>query len=447
MTHRSDRPLLDRRSVLRGLLGGVAVSLALPPLEAMMNANGTAYGAESAFPARFGLFFWGNGMLPDRWVPSQTGAGADWSLSHQLQPLAPMKHKLSVVSGMQVRVPNIVPHGSGAAGILTAAALSLSGGQEVFQLPTIDQVVAQQLPDVTAFRSVQTAASNCNGRSYNGPNSRNPAETSPIAFYERLFGPTFREPGGEALVDPRLGLRRSVLDAVVADIYALEQRVSAADKARLDQHLTGVRAIEQRLARLQDDPPDLAACTRPLAPESAYPDVAGRPAVAERNAVMAELLAMALACDQTRVFAHFIHDPVSDMLFDGATAGHHVLTHNEADPQPEVDAITLRCVAMYNALLQALDRVEEGDGTLLDHCAVLGTSEISLGRTHSLNDMPILIGGGCNGRLKVDQHYRSPGSENATRVLLSLIRAVGVNQAALGLDDARDTSGLSAIEV
>ena len=74
--------------------------------------------ADGNFPKRFGLFFWGNGMLPDRWTPA--GEGSDWELSDQLAPFENVRSDLSVISGMSVRVPNRIPHGSGAAGFLSA---------------------------------------------------------------------------------------------------------------------------------------------------------------------------------------------------------------------------------------------------------------------------------------------------------------------------------------
>ncbi|MCK6518447.1 DUF1552 domain-containing protein, partial [Myxococcota bacterium] len=96
----------------------------------------------------------------------------------------------------------------------------------------------------------------------------------------------------------------SALDAVMGDIATLNARVGSEDKLRLEQHLDGVRPLETRLARLEEDPPSLESCARPATPEASYPDLDGRPQVSARNRVMADMLAMALACDQTRVFGH-----------------------------------------------------------------------------------------------------------------------------------------------
>lgn len=427
--------VLDRRTVLRGMLGGVAVGLALPPLQAMFNNSGTAYALDGAFPRRFGLFFWGNGNRPERWTPAGAGVGDAWSLSESLQPLADLKHKLTVVTGTAVKLPNDSPHASGAAGLLTGAPLGDILNDFSFTRPTIDQVIASSIGGETLYRSLETAIGTASGRSFNGENSRNPPDSSPLAFYDRVFGPTFREPG-QTTVDPRLGLRRSALDAVMGDVGALQGRVGAADRARLEQHLQGLRDLELRLARLEEDPPQLAACVKPAAPAAEYPTVEGRMPMFEINAVMAELIAMALACDQTRVFSHWFSDPVSDVLYPGIPAGHHDLTHNEPFEQPDVQAITVQIVQGYGDLLRALDAIPEGDGTVLDHCAVLGCSEVSLGQTHSILDMPILIGGSAAGALKTDHHYRSLGQESVSRVALTLVQSMGILASSFGAEEA-----------
>ena len=92
---------ISRRTVLRGTLAGTVVSLGLPPLEAMFNANGTGYAQGAASPRRLGIFFWGGGVKHDRWNPTATGAA--WAPSPALVPLMPLKDYVSIVSGMTVR--------------------------------------------------------------------------------------------------------------------------------------------------------------------------------------------------------------------------------------------------------------------------------------------------------------------------------------------------------
>jgi hypothetical protein len=436
------RDPLSRRTILKGVLGGSAVTIGLPLLEAMLPR--VARANDDAVARRFVLFFWGNGNRPDLWTP--IGEGEDFTLSETLSPLDDLIHKLTVVSGLAVKIPNELPHTSGLAGVLSARRTQAVGTDNTLGGPTIDQILAQEIGGSTLYRSLQTAATDVVGVSYNGPNSVNPPETDPHAFFDRLFGPTFVEPGDEPIIDPTLGLRQSVLDGVLDDLLVLQSKVGAADKIRIEQHLDGVRELETRLAKLQEDPPDLAACSRPGEPLGSYPDIDGRPQIAERSRVMAQMIAMALACDQTRVVSHVLTDPVSEVLFPGASGPHHTLTHDEPGDQPEVASITKQCVEELGHLLRALDAVQEGEGTLLDACLVMGCSEVSLGQTHAIDDLPIVLAGGACGSIKTGYHYHSATGENATRVLLSICKAMGAPQASLGADEGEETQSLTDIE-
>jgi hypothetical protein len=440
---------LSRRTLLRGLMQGAAVSVALPPLEAMFNVSGTAYACGGGLPLRFGLFFWGNGNLPELWTPD--GEGETWSLSEQLEPLASVKDLITVVSGMSVKTGNLIPHHSGKSGILSGAPLKIyENGREdgTFEIPSIDQVIAAEIGGDTIYRSIETGVlPGTEGNSYNGPNNRNPPELSPYAFYERLFGASFREPGEEGVVDPTLALRRSVLDSVMDDISRLDARVGAADKTRLDQHYTGIRELEVRLARLQEDPPNLEACVRPAEPLTEYLEVEGRPQIQAVHRAMTDLLVMAVACDQTRVFSHWFSDPLTNKLYPDATAGHHSLTHDEPGSQPEVNMITRFVMGELTYMIEQLALIEEGDETLLDHMALLATSEVSKGQTHLLDEMPIIIAGSACGALKQGIHYRSFSGENTSHVLLSLVRAMNISAATFGMAEGEVSDGLAGIEV
>ena len=426
-----------RRGILRGLLGGATVSLTLPWLEARA-------ACDTGFPKRFGVFQWGNGNLPNRWIPEDTGP--DWALSDQLQPLAAFQSRIAVCTGLEVRVPNISPHWSGAVGVLTGQELVGSDESWTVAAPTVDEVVADAIGRDTLYRSIAVGVADAETFSYTGPNAPNFGETDPFALYERLFGATFREPGKGGVVDPSLGRRRSVLDAVMGDLDRLSARVSAADRVRLEAHTDAVRDLEQRLARLQEEPADLAACQRAEAPDENYPDIDGRPQLAARSQAFSELIAMALACDQTRVFAMSHHRPLSNVLFPGATDGHHSLTHNEGGEQPEVHDATLVVMEAYAGLLGALDRIPEGDGTVLDHCLVLACSEVSEGRTHRLDEVPFVLAGGACGAIPMGRHVRSAGRENVNRAMFSVLTALDVPVTSWGAGSTEVTSGWDPLE-
>lgn len=441
------RKKFHRRAMLRGLLAGAgAVTVGLPLLDAFLDDAGLALANGERLPPRFGLFFFGNGVHPERWIPQ--GDGENWTLSEQLEPLRGLEREFSVISGMEVKTPNDIPHGSGEAGILSGASLIIEGEHNTFRAPSIDQIIADEIGQTTRFKSIEFGAEASGGSSYNGPDSRNPPETSPFALYERVFGAGFRAPGEEGEVDPKIALRRSVLDAVMEDADKLQRQVGANDRRRIEQHFTSVRELELRLARLEEDPPSRDACVRPQEmPAADYPALEGRPQIAAKNRAMCDIMALALACDQTRVFSNFITAPVNNLLFQGAMAGHHQLTHDEPGEQPQVHAIVLQLMEEVAYMLETLRAIPEGDATLLDNSGILITTDVSYGRTHSLDEFPILLAGSAGGKLRKGLHYRSSNKENASKVHVTLMRALGINTPGFGVDEGFASDSISALEV
>jgi hypothetical protein len=429
---------LNRRGFLRGLFatGGVA-TVGLPWLES------TARAADG-FPTRYIQWIWGNGNRPEHWTPALEGM--DYDLPQALASLLPVKDKVTLVTGLSVLYPNNVPHWSGIGGLLTGAEVDGNDEDWFVREPTLDQLIARDVGASTIYRSLELGVSTTNSFSFNGTAAQNPAVTDPLTVYNRLFGTTFVEPGSGGLVDPTLGYRRSALDAVLGDIESLSARVSASDRVRLEQHFAGVRDLELRLARLQEDPPELAACMQPTEPLATFPDVAGRPQLQARHEAHAALVAMALACDLTRVVTLQWSEPVDNVLYPGATDGHHNQTHNEAVPQPQVAAITEHIVEGFSQFLQTLDLVPEGDGSLLDHSLVLGCTDVSEGRTHSLDEMPVILGGSACGRIQTGQHVRYT-RRNSNALGLTITRALGVNRATFGTASYETSDSLTEIEV
>src|SRR5579872_164932 len=215
---RSKRSILSRRSVLRGILaGGASVTVPLPRLVGMLNDNGTAYAAGGAMPVRFGVWFFGNGIIPNRWVPSRTGVGDTWTLSEQLAPLQEVKPYLNVVTGLTIKVPNNAAHSSMPSAALSGAQVG-SGGM---QSPSIDQLVAK-VTDASSLLfhpGIHVGNSNHNGAtaldrgiSYSAANSPNPPNYSPAALFKQLV--QFATTGGmPAPPDPELFNRKLVVDA------------------------------------------------------------------------------------------------------------------------------------------------------------------------------------------------------------------------------------------
>jgi Protein of unknown function (DUF1552) len=459
------RGRISRRTVLRGLAGGVGIGVALPPLEAMFNGNGTAYADGTAIPKRLGIFFWGNGVKPDRWTPINTGAG--WTSSPALMPLetAGVKDYVNVVSGTLITSGDERGHHSGTVGILSGAPLVAQPAngapyRSTFSKPTIDQVAAGIIGTSSRYKSLEIGISTrVNGNegttlhylSHSGPDSPNPPEYDPAKLFDRLFGMGFTPPGatGTPVVDATLGYRKSVLDVVLGDLGNLRARASAADRARLDKHADGIRSIENRLVASTAPVVTDASCKLPLNPGS-FPDMAGKEQIQPKMQAMSDLLAIALACNQTRVFSMMFSGSTASTVYwqVGLTEAHHQLTHDEPGIQPQVQASTVFTMQMFAILLNSLKAVPEGAGNVLDNCAILASTDTSDGRYHNVRDYPILLAGKGGGYFRYPGiHYRSPtGNESTSTSLLSVLRAAGTNLTQVGAAGGLTTTSCTGIE-
>jgi hypothetical protein len=323
-----------------------------------------------------------------------------------------------------------------------------------FSKPSIDQVAAGHLKGNARFRSLELGISRrvTTGEgstlryvSHNGPDNPNPPEYSPRAVFNRLFGTGFTAPGQQQPVaDPRLALRRSVLDVVLADATALQSKLGVADRQRLDQHMTSIRTLENQIRTIeQQAAPPPSACRAPTSPTDPASE-----RLTELTDVMAGLLAMALACDQTRVFSIQFSGSVGGTVYSevGATREHHGLTHDEAGDQPTCNAINQFIVRKFATFCERLQGTIEGDGNVLDRCAILASSDTAEGQAHSLRDYPILVAGRAGGALRYPGvHYRSATRENTSKVLLTLLQSVGMPLTAFGNGGGYTTETLSAI--
>ena len=455
------RHYLDRRTVLRGAAFGLGATLALPVLETMLNDNGNAFANGTPLAKRFGIFFWGNGVRLSAWTPSRTGSNYD--LKTSLQPLAPLQSYVSVISGTQVKTGNERGHHAGCVGFLSASPMVPQDPQgapfcSTFSKPSIDQVVAAAYAadplKRTAFRSLEIGISKrvitgegttLNFLSHNGPDDVNRPLYSARSLFNRVFSPDFVA-SNAGTVDPKLALRRQILDAVHADATALKKRVSANDRRRLDQHLTSVSELQTRLAALEEQ--NANVCTIPAQP-SEYPDQQGVEQLRNLSTAMADVLALALACDRTRVFSIMYSGSVGYTSFDtdGITEGSHTLSHDEPGDQPELTHGVTITMQHFGIFLERLRATPEGASNLLEQSAILASSDLTHGREHSIDDYPVLLAGHAGGALRGNVHYRSTTGENLTKVLISAMRAVDLPlTSGFGNGGGFATDGIGALE-
>jgi hypothetical protein len=451
---------LKRRTVLRGMLAtGATVSIPLPLLEIMLNESGTAY-AQTATPVSplYVTWFFGNGSLPGRWKPAKTGTGAAWDLSPQLQPLAGFKSYLTVISGLQNKLVVGPPeHPKGSAGATTGAPLS---GNAV-RAASIDQIVADAISAGAPYRSIELGVTPAtpNGPehslatvSHRGANARNDPEFDPKAVFTRLFMGGTTTPPAPDQATKLANVRKSVLDAVLQDGASLQQRLGSADKARMEQHLEAIRAIEKRLPTMPTTSMPPTVCTNPTAPTVGRDTRSEAPPAV--NTAMAELSALALACGRTRVLSFMFSLPAAHVYYrhlatDMNDDFHDIICHGDAGTesnQPRVDKGVLYAMTCLNEFLTKLKSTPYGSSNLLDAALVYVTSDTAWGKVHTNTEWPVLLVGKAGGKLAGDQHVNFP-NENLSKVLLTVARLMGSTKTEIGIDAGRVTAPLTGFQV
>lgn len=450
---------LPRRTMLRGMLGGSAVALALPPLEAMLNTHGDALAQGDSLPTRMVTWHFGNGVaLIDannpgaglRFWPSTTGP--NYELTPQLAPLANVRDYCSILSGFDIyaAAEHRRGHHDGCAGFFSGypfIELPPNGGPYAskFGGPSIDQVAANAVGDQTFLPSIQLAISKrvigsegptLQFLSHKGPDEPLPQIFDPREAWDRLFG-SFSVPD-----DPDKPTRISVLDAVAEDVNRLKAKVGANDKMRLDAHLSSVQTLRNQIDAA---PP---ACSLPPEPVQGNDDMDGNEPLDEVNALMSDMLALAFRCDITRIASIQYTGSVGYTVFHmlGQSEGHHSMSH-ESTRNEEIDQATIHTIGAFAYLLEALMGSEEGAGNVLDNSALLLSSDAASGLTHSVFDQPCIVAGGGGGRLvHPGIHYASPSGENNSDILLALLQTIDPNATSAGGGIGESTTPLSAIQ-
>jgi hypothetical protein len=447
---------ISRRTVLRGLLaGGASVVVPLPRLGAMLNSNGTAYASGATLPVRFGFWFFGNGIIPSRWVPNATGVGDAWTLSEELEPLLAVKPWLSVITGTDVKVADSAPHASFPACALSGA----TNGNQTMLLPSIDQVVAQMIGMGTTFPTgLHVAIGNSGGGtalgdtiSFSGVNQPNPATFSPTTLFQKLvqFASTTATPAAPAAPDPELLRHQMVLDAVNTEATKLRTLLGTEDQQRLDRHLEGLQELQTQLMRAQG--PKVAGTL--VNPDTAYANRGADGSMTRaRCQAFNDLLVFAMSTDLTRTFSYTFTPPASFEVYTdcGLPGGFHGDYGHRGSPKGAAYATAGMNAgvqfAMTNLadLLTSMSQTPDGAGTLLDNAAVYTTSCTSESQTHSPIDFPLLVSGKAGGKLKGNQHVRLIG-ENSSTVLHTLYTIYGGTSETFGMGAGQVSNGIPAL--
>jgi hypothetical protein len=424
----------SRRTFLRG----AGALLALPWLSSSVR------GTEPVLPKRLLYFIVPNGMYMPSWLP--TGAGLGWLPSDHLLPLARHRDALTVLTGVANH-----PFSTGEAHMAAGASVLTGFGADLMaEVPfapgviSADQLAAAHVGGGTRLPSLELGSEEpmaCEAQ----PNAGAPAcsflwtvsyadHQTPVFMashlrqaFERVFGSVATGADLEA-AERRVRLRQSVLDAVLEDVHVVRARVGAADKERLDDYLTHVRSLEQRLD-------EATVGGEPCHP--AVLDLAARPAVRTGIAdvpshvdAMVELMALALHCDATRVVTYMLGNLRSARALPhlGVPEGHHTVSHHQGRPDLVAAYQTVGRweVEVFAGLLDRMRTLIEPDGsTLLDQTAAVLLSSMGDGSEHYVGHIPLVIAGRLGGELVPGGHVALAEGTPLSRVHLTLLQKLG----------------------
>lgn len=442
---------ISRRNFLKGTLAGTAVTVSLPFLEVFLNGNGTALASGLPLPRRFGTWFWGLGMNKEIFVPKTIGANFD--LPEEIAALAPVKQHLNIFSNFDTTTdgrPNIC-HYTGwvvlRSGVAPNDRSDLAG-------QSIDVMVAEAIGRGTPFRQIDVNATGDarDTHSFRGRNAYNVPETSPADFYQRIFGTQFQDPNSKNFIpNSKIMAEKSVLSGVIEQTASLKKHLGAHDKMRLDQYFSGLRDMENQLAYYLQKPEPRPACYAPDAITDQFPLGLDADLIADRHKLMTQILVMALACDQTRVFNMTYSNSFAATVKKGHEKSHHTETHEElVDPvlgyQPTVSWYTRKSMEAWCYFVQQLANFPEGDGNLLDNSLVYAHSDQGFAKVHSLEGIPMFTAGSAGGKIKTGLHIdgqRSP----STRLPFTLQRVMDIEIDAWGSGANRATTDIAEILV
>ena len=430
---------LSRRTMLRGL----GVSLSLPWLEAMgpLTAWAESVAPNSVAPNRMAFLYVPNGKHMPDWTPQQDGA--KYELSPILEPLANVKDKLLVLTGLTADKAR--PYGDGGGGHARALSAFLTGvhphktdGTDIRNGISVDQAAAARIGEKTRLASLEIGteqgamAGNCDSgyscvysstMSWRSATQPLPKEVNPKLVFERLFAA-----GNDPSKAKRDARRKSILDYVRDDSKSLANRLGVSDVRKLDEYFTAIRDIELRIERAEKLPPVKT-------PD--YPAPTSIPAVYEEHIrLMCDLLVLAFQADCTRVATFVLANEASNKPypFVQVPEGHHDLSHHGGDAakQAKLRQINLFHTKQLAYLLERLNQTPEGDGTLLDHSMIAYGSGIHDGNAHNHEDLPIILAGGGCGTLSPGRHIRFEKETPLNNLWLSMLNRMEITVEKLG---------------
>jgi hypothetical protein len=444
---------LNRRTFLRGLGACLAVpSLeALRPFQASANASAAALATTpTGAPLRMAFVYFPNGAIQPNWWP--TGEGRNFQFARTMQPLEKLRHEIQIMGGLDHLNATPGPDGAGdharASGtFLTGVRVRKTAGSDILAGVSIDQLVARQVGHLTRFSSLELTcdavrkSGNCDSGyscayqynlGWSSPTTPVAPEPNPRLVFERLFGAG--APGERA---QSLALRReqqrSILDFVLDDAKALQKKLTHRDRDKLDQYLTNMRDIEQRIERAE---------RFPETPDPSQPTPDGIPgSYREHIAIMFDMMLLAFETDSTRVATFLLANEGSNRAFPEIEIpeGHHYLTHhqNKQDMIAKVAEIDVWYMAQFARFLEKMEATKDMDGqSLLHNSMIVYGSGNADGNRHTHVNLPVVMAGAGGGTVTPGRFVKF-GGVPMSNLLLSMADRMGVT----GIERLGDSTG------
>ena len=424
---------LPRRTVLRGL----GASLALPLLDSMLPPFSLRAQSVAKPVRRFQAFYVPNGMAMEYWSPK--GEGRAFEFSPILEPLAPYRDQMLILSGIKANWNYI--HAGASGSFLTGATRGGRNEVEIIADVSMDQLLARHFAKETQVGSLELAmdvpanAGACTGNlscvythtlSWRSPTQPLPMEWNPRAVFEKLFGDSGSTERHAR--EARLRQHKSILDSVTQKLASLRKELGPRDRTKVEEYTEAVRDVERRIQKAEEQRGgEIPTMEQPQ----------GAPPVFEDHlALMLDLQVLAFQSDLTRVISFMLGKEQSARPYPqiGVPEAHHPLSHHNDVPEliAQMSKINRYHTQLFSRYLAKLHATRDGDGSLLDHMTILYGSGISNSTRHSGDNLPLLVLGGGAGRLKGGRHLKFANSPPMANLLLTLMDKLDVPVERLG---------------